>query len=276
MEYLESVIYLFKKHQPELIRLASEQASIYAVRLNLQLNRARTSKEQLAILTNFYQEASKILRRFEDNQAHLVSFLAEVITATDTPPSELWKIADKFRNINGVGDTPHLDPIIFEEIFNLPLNEIPESHPIMPIFKECMNYFAHQDFFDRISQLMDMLESDEKKLSAEEIKEVKEEKVISLTVAQKVLTLYKMMKWAGIEPQKGKSSEQQRFIAALTGLRTASIKEKFPTGKNIEKEGHLTNLEALLPLFEAMGALEAVQKIKADIQFERQERQEGK
>lgn len=121
---------------------------------------------------------------------------------------------------------------------------------------------------------MDLVEAHKEgeKLSKEEVAEVNEEKGSHLTAAQKVLAVYYLMRWSGIELGPRQGAKQQRFICALTGISVGTVKEKFPTLSVTGKPYHLDNLKAIVPLFESVGALRLVEKIQSDIAFEQQER----
>jgi hypothetical protein len=123
---------------------------------------------------------------------------------------------------------------------------------------------------------MDLLEghSGTDKVEAQPLEQPKEAKgnVPTLTTAQKVLALSYLMRWAGISLSERQAARHHRFIAALTGLGSGTVKEKFPSARVEDKPNHLQNLKALIPLFESVSADELVKRLQSEIEFEQEER----
>lgn len=272
MTAFESIAQLFIKHQSDIAKLATDQANSFVIRLNLQLSRVRTMDEQDKLLHFYYRQALRVLKRFEDRNIHMLPLIVEVIPQTEMTLTEFGDASNKFRNIHDVKG--YYDDIDFDQIKDLSFGDMPEDHPVFRILKDCKEYFAHWEFFNRINELLDLLATQKEKISTEELKTVRDEKVISLTAAQKVLAIHSLLNWLGVRPESGQVASHQRFIASLTGLPANSIKDKFPTGKNLSKEGQKVNLEKLTSLFKSIGAEKLAARIEEDLWYEGQERQQ--
>ncbi len=185
---------------------------------------------------------------------------------------QVSEVTDKYGGFIGI--TGQLEQIDFSQIEGVELRAIPSEHPAHEMLKNYKDYLSWQSFLEKVVELMDWAEAHQNgdKLSPEEVKEVKDEKTNHLSAAQKVLALYYLMRWSGIELGQRQGARQQRFIAALTGISIGTVKEKFPTLSVTGKPYHLDNLKAIVPLFESVDASKLVEKIQTDIQFEQDER----
>lgn len=274
MTAFESIAQLFIKHQSDIAKLATDQANSFVIRLNLQLSRVRNMDEQDKILNFYYRQALRVLKRFEDRNIHMLPLIVETIPQAEMTLAEFGDASNKFRNVHNIKGL--FDDIDFDHIKDLSFGELPEDHPVFKILKDCKDYFAHWEFFNRINELLDILATQKEKISNEELKAVRDEKVISLTAAQKVLAIHSLLNWLGVRPESGQITSHQRFIASLTGLPATSVRDKFPTGKNLSKEVQKVNLEKLIVLFESINAEKIVAKIREDLRYEEQERMEKK
>ena len=175
-----------------------------------------------------------------------------------------------------IGVSGQLNATDFSNIEQAELKDIPKDHLAFPLLQGYKEYVAGEHFLDRIKELMDLLEANSEgdKLTTEQVKEVKEENGASLTAAQKVLALYYLMRWAGIELGDRQGARQQRFIAALTGIAIGTVKERFPSASVVDKPNHIQNLKALIPLLESINAPKLVEKIQLAISSEEEERRD--
>ena len=272
MSFLTEIAKLLSRHELALHEVASYEANSRMIKLSLQLGRLRTAKEQLDLLTTYYNETLEVLKGLDENGTYQLPLILQMLPESGTDVEQVSDVVGRFGSFIGV--TGQLEQIDFSQIENAELNAIPVDHPAYDILKSYKEYLANQDFLDRIMELMDLAEAhkDGDKLSKEEVAEVKEEKGSHLTAAQKVLAIYYLMRWSGIELGLRQGAKQQRFISALTGISVGTVKEKFPTLSVTGKSYHLDNLKAIVPFFESVGALKLVEKIQSDIAFEQEER----
>ncbi len=272
MGFLIEAAKLLARHEEALHQVAEYEANSLMLKLGLQLGRLRTAKEQLDLLTSYYNEALDALKELDESGAYQFPLMLQMLPESGMDVAQLSDVINRFGSFIGI--TGQLEQIDFSQIESVELNAIPADHPVYVILKGYKNYLTQQDFLERIKELMDLSEAhnDGEKLSPEEVKEVKDEKVSHLTAAQKVLAIYYLMRWSGIELGQRQGARQQRFIAALTGISVGTVKEKFPTLSVTGKPYHLDNLKAIVPLFESVDAAKLVEKIQSDIVFEQEER----
>lgn len=264
--------HLLARHEAALHEVAAYEANSMMLKLSLQLNRLRTVKEQLELLTSHYHQTLDTLKSLDESGAYQFPLMIQMIPSSTKSIDEVSEVTNKFGGF--IGLTGQLEQIDFSQIQDLPLNAIPSEHPAYDILKSYKEYLINQDFLERVKELMDQAEAHKEgeKLSPEEVNEVKDEKIIDLTAAQKVLALHYLMRWSGIESRERQGAKQQRFISALTGISAGTVKEKFPTLSVTGKPYHLDNLKAIVPLFESVGALKLAEKLQSDISFEQEER----
>ncbi len=272
MRFLIKAAELLTRHEEALHQIAEYEANSLILKLGLQLGRLRTAKEQLELLTLYYNETLAVLKGLDESGAYQFPLMLQMLPDAGMDVEQLSDVVNKFGSFIGV--TGQLEQIDFSQIESVELNAIPIDHPVYEILKSYKEYLTQQDFLERIKELMDLSEAhnDGEKLSPEELKEVKDEKGSHLTAAQKVLALYYLMRWSGIELGQRQGARQQRFISSLTGISVGTVKEKFPTLNVTGKPYHLDNLKAIVPLFESVDASKLVEKIQSDIAFEQEER----
>lgn len=270
MSFITVVAKLFSDNETALRELAGYEANSQVYMLGLQLGRLRTAKEQMELLTAYYNDTLQSLKELDESGiCHLLLMLQP---DTGVSLDQVEAATDKFSSF--MGSSGQLDETDLAQLADVDLASITKEHPAYELLSNYKNYLAQQDFLDRVKELMDLSESLQQgeKLSDEEIKEAKDEKTAHLTAAQKVLALHYLMRWSGIEAGPRQGARHQRFIAALTGISVGTVKEKFPTAEVASRPQHLDNLSALVVLFEAAGALKQAEKIQRDIDFEREER----
>ena len=274
MSPLIAVTKLLARHEQALTDLGLHEANGNLLKVNLQLNRLRTGKEQLELLTQYYTETLAALKSLDDNGYAQLPLLKQLMDQSAISMDEVNAFTEQYAGFTG--QTGQLETVDFTSIEQASLSDIPKDHLIYPILQGYKDYAAGEHFLDRIKELMDLLDesSSVNKLTAEQVQEVKEEKSTSLTAAQKVLALYYLMRWAGIELGDRQGARQHRFIAALTGIAVGTVKERFPTGSVTDKPNHIQNLKALIPLFESINAQKLVEKIEAAISLEEEERRD--
>lgn len=272
MSFLTEAAKLLTRHEDAIHQIAQYEANSLMLKLGLQLGRLRTAKEQLELLTSYYNDTLETLKELDEGGAYQFPLMIQMLPESGMSLEQVAEVTDKFGSF--IGMTGQLEQVDFSQIEHVALNAIPIDHPIHVILKIYKEYLTQQDFLDRIKELMDMSEAhnEGEKLSAEELTEVKDEKVGHLTAAQKVLAIHYLMRWSGIQLGLRQGARQQRFISALTGISVATVKEKFPTLSVTGKPYHLDNLKAIVPLFESVDASKLVEKIQSDIAFELEER----
>ncbi len=272
MSFLTEIAKLLSRHELALHEMASYEADGQMNKVTLQLGRLRTVREQLELLASYYNETLGVLKDLDENGTYQLPRILQMLPDSGTGVEQISDVVDRFGSFIGV--TGQLEQIDFSQIESAEINAIPPEHPAYDILKSYKEYLAHQYFLEQVTELMDLAETHKEgeKLSKEEVEEVKEEKGGHLTAAQKVLAVYYLMRWSGIELGLRQGAKQQRFISALTTISVGTVKEKFPTLNVTGKPYHLDNLKAIVPLFESVGALRLVEKIQSDIQFEQQER----
>ncbi len=274
MSFLTEIAKLLSRHESAVQEVASYEANSRMIKVGLQLGRLRTAREQLDLLTVYYNETLGVLKDLDENGTYQLPLILQMLANSGTGIEQISDVVEKFGTFIGV--TGQLEQIDFSQIESAELNAIPAEHPAYDILKSYKEYLANHDFLARITELMDSAEAhkDGEKLSQEEVAEVKDEKGAHLTAAQKVLAVYYLMRWSGIELGPRQGAKQQRFISALSGISVGTVKEKFPTLSVTGKPYHLDNLKVIVPLFESVGALKLVEKIQSDIQFEQEEREQ--
>ena len=274
MSFLIAITKVLSQQEQALSEVAEYETNSRMLTLSLQLGRFRTIGEQLELLTSHYKEAIDALKELDKQGTPHFLLMNEALPQAEMTVEQVSETVAKFSGFIGV--TGQLEQIDFSQIDGLALGAIPTDHPVYEILKNYKDYLAWQSFLEKVTALMDWAEAHQngEKLSPEEVKEVKDEKVSHLTAAQKVLALHYLMRWSGIELGQRQGAKQQRFIAVLTGITVGTVKEKFPTLAVTGKPYHLDNLKAIVPLFESVGALKQVEKIQADIRFEQEEREQ--
>ena len=272
MGYLIKAAKVLAHHEEALHQIAEYEANSLMLKLGLQLGRLRTAKEQLELLTLYYNETLAALKGLDESGVYQFPLMLQMLPDAGMDVAQLSDVIARFGSFIGV--TGQLEQIDFSQIENVELNAIPSDHPGYEILNSYKEYLTQHNFLERIKELMDLSEAhnEGEKLSPEELKEVKDEKVSHLTAAQKVLALHYLMHWSGIELGQRQGARQQRFISALTGISVGTVKEKFPTLNVTGKPYHLDNLQAIVSLFESVDAPKLVEKIQSDIAFEREER----
>ena len=272
MSFLTEIAKVLSQHGEALSEVAEYETNSRMLILSLQLGRLRTIEEQLELLTSYYKESIAALKALDEKGTPHFMVLNEALPQADVSVEQVSETVNKYGGF--IGLTGQLEQIDFSQIEGVPLSDIPSDHPFYEILKNYKDYLSWQAFLEKVTELMDWAEAhrDGDKLSPEEVKEVKDEKVGHLTAAQKVLALYYLMRWSGIELGQRQGARQQRFISALTGISVGTVKEKFPTLNVTGKPYHLDNLKAIVPLFESVDASKLVEKIQSDIAFEQEER----
>lgn len=275
MSLLLSITNLLSRHREAIKQLAAQESNNLFLKVSLQLNRLRKADEQRDLLYSYYHDTLETLKELDESGAASLPMLSESLEKGEASPDELNALSEQYLGFAGA--TEKLSSIDFTAIENAPLSAIPKEHEIYPILFNYREYLAQEYFLERIKELLDLLEGEEhkeEKLSAGEVKEVKDEKVISLTAAQKVLAMAYLMRWAGIELGERQGARHHRFIAALTGISTGTVKEKYPSASVEGRPNHIQNLRAIIPLFESLGSQKLAQKLQAEIELEQERREE--